>query len=97
MIAGLLGSNTIGVTQLRRSEVVAPKLLRVVPPLVERVHTPFCEQEYTLFWFVGSIRFVVPSPPPIELNAVPLQLRSEPLSCAPPETRDTSWRDTATV
>src|SRR3954467_132351 len=97
MIAGLTGSNTIGVTQLRRSETVEPKFERVVPPLVDRVHAPFCEHEYTLFWFVGSIRFVVPSPPPIELNAVPLQLRSEPLSCAPPLTRPGSCRDTATV
>src|SRR3954470_22469232 len=97
MIAGLFGSNTIGVTQLRRSDTVEPKLDRVVPPSVERVQAPFCEQAYTLFWFVGSIRFVVPSPPPIELNAVPPQLRNDPLSCAPPLTRLLSCRDTATV
>jgi hypothetical protein len=49
MMAGLLGSNTIGVTQLRRSDVVAPKLDRVPPPSVDLVHAPFCEHEYTLF------------------------------------------------
>src|SRR4029078_714913 len=97
MMAGLLGSNTIGVTQLRRSDVVAPKLDRVPPPSVDLVHAPLCEHEYTLFWLVGSIRWVVPSPPPIELNTVPPQLRSEPLSCAPPLTRLVSCWDTATV
>src|SRR5262245_15705065 len=98
MIAGLFGSNAIGVSQLRRSEVGPEvKSVRVLPPSVERVHCPFCEQEYTLFWLVGSMRFVVPSPPPIEFHGVPLQLRSEPLSCAPPLTRLLSWRDTATV
>src|SRR5436190_16547795 len=97
MTAGLLGSKTIGVTQLRRSDTVAPKPVRVVPPSVERVQAPFCEQEYTLFWLVGSIRFVVPSPPPIALYGVPPQLRSEPLSWAPPLTRARSCRDVSTV
>src|SRR5688572_12193030 len=97
MIAGLFGSNTTGVIQLRRSDVVAPKPVRVEPPSVERVHEPYCEQEYTLFWFVGSIRLVVPSPPPMEFHGVPDQLRSEPLSWVPPLTRFRSWRDTATV
>ena len=45
MTDGLPGSNTIGVTQLRRSDTVAPKPDRVVPPSVERVHAPNCEQE----------------------------------------------------
>src|ERR1043166_9472239 len=97
MMAGLLGSKTMGVTQLRRSDVVAPNPLRVVPPSVDRVHAPFCEHAYTLFWLLGSIRLVVPPPPPMELNTVPLQLRSEPLSCAPPLTRLVSCLDTATV
>ena len=55
------------------------------------------EQEYTLLWFVGSIRLVVPSPPPMEFQFVPDQLRREPLSCAPPLMRERSCRDTATV
>src|SRR5207248_3094652 len=97
MTDGLFGSNTMGVTQLRRSDTVGPNPLLVFPPSVDRLHAPFCEQEYTLFWLDGSIRFVVPSPPPIALNGVPPQLRSEPLSWAPPLTRVTSRRDTATV
>src|SRR5690349_10588407 len=96
MIFGLPGSKTTGVVQLRRSETVAPKPTELLPPLVDREHAPYCEQEYTLFWSVGSIRTVVPSPPPIAFqDGVPHE-RREPLSCAPPATRPGSARDTAT-
>jgi len=44
MIAGLLGSTTTGVSQLRRSDTVAPKPLEEFPPSVDREQAPFCEQ-----------------------------------------------------
>src|SRR2546430_10893613 len=97
MTVGLEGSNAMGVSQLRRSDTVAPNPAELFPPSVERLHAPNCEHEYTRFWFVGSIRFVVPSPPPIAFHDGVPQDRREPLSWAPPLTRDGSWRDTATV
>src|SRR4029453_10521744 len=84
MIFGSVGSKTTGVVQLRRSETVAPKELDELPPLVERLHAPYWEHAYTLFWLVGSIRTVVPWPPPIAFHDEVPHERSEPLSCAPP-------------
>src|SRR5215510_6335924 len=97
MTVGLDGSNTTGVSQLRRSDTVGPNPVDVLPPSVDRLHAPNCEQAYTRFWLVGSIRFVVPSPPPIAFHDGVPHERSEPLSWAPPLTRDGSWRDTATM
>src|SRR5215213_4489432 len=97
MTAGWLGSKTTGVVQLRRSETVAPKRVDVSPPLVERLQAPYCEHAYTLFWLVGSMRTVVPSPPPIAFHEGVPHARNDPLSCAPPATREVSARETATV
>src|SRR2546430_5569996 len=97
MIAGLLGSKTTGLSQFRRDDVVVPNAVIELPPSVDRLQEPFCEQAYTLFWLVGSIRFCSPSPPRIEFQLVPPQERTEPLSCRPPEIRERSCLDTAAV
>jgi hypothetical protein len=44
MTDGSFGSSTIGVSQLRRSAVVAPKLRVELPAFTERLHEPNCEQ-----------------------------------------------------
>jgi hypothetical protein len=64
MIDGSFGSNTSGVSQLRRSEVVAPMVVLVLPAFVERRQFPNWEQPYTKFWSVGSISVYSPSPQP---------------------------------
>ena len=43
MTLGSFGSNTTGVSQFRRCEVVAPKAWLVLPAFVERLQNPFCE------------------------------------------------------
>lgn len=66
MIDGSLGSNSRGVSQLRRpdAECVCPIGVLVRPASSERLQKAYWEQPYTMFWFTGLMSVSKLSPQP---------------------------------